>query len=389
MARREFQDPSLLTRTGRQGDEYYIRYRIKVVRMVDGKAKQVRREKHHVLGLCSEMTERQAMREREKVLREVNGQAYSIQSQIPFPEFAKLYRERWMPTLRATTQTNYDRLLRTYIEPYFAGNKLCDVKPEDVHRFIMGLDIAPLSRKSVRGVLGSIFNLATTWGYLETANPVTLAFLLKKLPSTRKREKRIWTMNDLQKILLSVRPDVCLIIETLVWTGMRISECLGLHWLNVDTDAGFIRVQERQCRGDVGAPKSEKGLRLLPLGELKAKYAAMRSASGDLVFRQADGRPYTDCELLANYLTPILKRLGLKFDGGGWHVFRKMHLTWFSENGATAFETQEQAGHSRIETTSIYVKPALARREVTVLAMQGKYRELCGTDAGWEGASKC
>jgi len=388
LARREYQNPKLLKRLGKQGEEYYIRYRIKVVRMVDGKAKKTKREKWHVIGLCSEMTERQAMREREKILREVNGQVYSIQSQIPFSEFVKLYRERWMTDLRATTQGNYDRILRNYIEPYFGNDKLCDIKPEDVHRFITGLDIAPLSRKSVRGVLGSIFNLATTWGYLETANPVTLAFLLKKLPSTREREKRIWGMAELQTILMSVRSDVRLIIETLVWTGMRISECLGLRWANVDP-AGFIRVSERQCRGDVDEPKSAKGFRVLPLGELTQGYALLRGKPDELVFRDHKGDPYTDCELLANYLTPILKRLKLKFAGAGWHVFRKMHLTWFSENGATAFETQEQAGHSRIDTTSIYVKPSTERREATVLAMQAKYRELCGTDAGSLSSKPC
>lgn len=155
MSRREFQSPTLLKRLGKRGEEYYIRYRIKVVRMVDGKAKKTKREKWHVIGLCDEMTERQAMRERERILREVNGQVYSIQSQIPFGEFVKLYRERWMSDLRHTTQTNYDRLLRNYIEPYFANDKLCDIKPQDVHQFIMGLEIAPLSRKSVRGVMCS------------------------------------------------------------------------------------------------------------------------------------------------------------------------------------------------------------------------------------------
>lgn len=381
MARREYQDPSLLKRMGKRGEEFYLRYRITVVRMVDGKAKRVRREKWHVIGLCSEMTERAAMREREKILREVNGQVYSIQSQIPFADFVKLFRERWMTTLRITTQTNYDRLLRLYIEPYFNGDKLCDIKPEDIHRFIMGLDIAPLSRKSVRGVLGSIFNLATAWGYVETANPVTLAFLLKKLPDTRKREKRIWSMSDLQKILLSVRSDVQLIIETLVWTGMRISECLGLRWEHVDTGAGFIRVAERQCRGNVDSPKSIKGFRLLPMGDLVPKYKTLAGKPEDLVFRQVNGQPYTDCELLGNYFTPILERLKLKFAGSGWHTLRRMHLTWFSENGGTAFEIQEQAGHSRIDTTSIYVTPAIARREVTVLAMQAKFRDLIGAEA--------
>lgn len=57
MARRKFQNPTLLKRLGKRGWEYYIRYRIEVLRMVDGKAKKGTREKWHVIGLCDEMTE--------------------------------------------------------------------------------------------------------------------------------------------------------------------------------------------------------------------------------------------------------------------------------------------------------------------------------------------
>jgi integrase len=62
----------------------------------------------------------------------------------------------------------------------------------------------------------------------------------------------------------------------------------------------------------------------------------------------------------------VLKRLGLYFEGFGWHTFRRTHLTVLSEEGATAFETRDQAGHAKIETTMIYVKPAMERRSAAV-----------------------
>jgi len=155
MARREFQDPSILERDGKQGREYYIRYRVKVLRMVNGEPKCRKREKWHVLGLCSKMTKRQAERKKEEVMREVNGQVYSVQSQIPFSDFMALYRERRMPSLRRTTQGTYDGMLRNYIEPYFAGKKLSDITPPDIHAFVTGLDLAPLRRKPGRSSIRS------------------------------------------------------------------------------------------------------------------------------------------------------------------------------------------------------------------------------------------
>lgn len=384
MARREYQNPSVLTRQGKFGPEYYIRYRVKVVRMVDGKAKQIKREKWHVLGLCSKMTKFKAKEKRDEIMREVNGQVYSIQSQIPFDDFVKLYRERWMPQLRVTTQRTYAGILTKFIEPYFVGKKLCDIRPEHIHQFVTGLKVAPLKRKTVRGLLSGIWNLAIHWGYWKEQSPVKMAFLAYDLPDTRVRERRIWTPAELQKILLSVRPDVRLMIETLVWTGMRISECLGLRWKNVNLEVGYARIEERQSRGNVDRPKSERARRTLPLGALLNSYRALKGGAqgDDFVFVRQDGSPYNDCELLANYLTPILKTLNLKFVGAGFHTFRRMHLTWFSEAGATAFETQAQAGHSSMETTMLYVQPDLSRRRKVVEAMQAEFQELCGLNEG-------
>jgi hypothetical protein len=40
-----------------------------------------------------------------------------------------------------------------------------------------------------------------------------------------------------------------------VWTGLRVGELIGLKWDDVGTDS--LTVDERCCRGDWDAPKSE------------------------------------------------------------------------------------------------------------------------------------
>jgi hypothetical protein len=40
-----------------------------------------------------------------------------------------------------------------------------------------------------------------------------------------------------------------------VWTGLRVNELIGLKWDDVGTDS--LTVDERCCRGDWDAPKSE------------------------------------------------------------------------------------------------------------------------------------
>jgi integrase len=52
--------------------------------------------------------------------------------------------------------------------------------------------------------------------------------------------------------------DVPLLIETLLSTGMRISEAAGLAVGDLDFVRGLIFVTRRRCRGDVGQTKSER-----------------------------------------------------------------------------------------------------------------------------------
>lgn len=371
MARREFQMPSVLTRTGKQGPEYYIRYRIKALRMVDGVPKMGKREKWLTFGLCKEMTKRQAERERDKVMREVNGQVYTIQAQIPFSDFVAHYLKQHLPELAVPTQRTYEQWIRKYILPFFDGKKLCDISVADVQMFLTGLSsmVAPQTRASIRGVLSSIWKRAIEWGYWKERSPVEFARLGKNAKAA-KYEQAIPTPEELQRILLAVNDDVRLIIQTLVSTGMRISECLGLRWKNVDLERGYVRIEERQCRGDRGDCKSKKSRRVLPLGALVDTYRTIAGGHlpDDLVFSN-EGSPYVDCELLANYLTPILRRLGLKRPGMGWHTFRRFHATYISQE-LTAFETATQMGHADVATTQIYILPQMDRRTRAVERLQ-------------------
>jgi integrase len=370
MPRRQYQDPKLKTRDGAHGQEYYIRYRIKVIRKgADGKPAIARREKHHFLGLVKDLTERAAKRKKDEIMREVNGQVYSFQAHIPFSDFIGIFREKHLPTLAVPTQKTYDQWLRIHIEPAFAGKKLCDVTILDTKTFLDGLEVAPQTRCSIRGVLASIFKQAVEWGYWKEVSPVAK---IGKRGKTPKYVKAAIPIEDLQKLLMAVRPDVKLIIETLVFTGMRISECLGLKKKAVNLDRGYLMITERNCRGDVDVPKSTKGRRALPLANLAEQFKVWCASlqPDDYLFKDSEGRPYKDCVLLANYLTPILVKLGIKKPGMGWHAFRHTHGTWFSEEGADDFEVMDQLGHADIGTSRIYIHPRMGRREEIVRKMQ-------------------
>jgi integrase len=65
------------------------------------------------------------------------------------------------------------------------------------------------------------------------------------------------------------------VIMTLAWTGVRVSEALGLRWEDVDFEAREIRVRGQLDReGKYQRPKTKAGVRSMPL--LPVLEAALR-----------------------------------------------------------------------------------------------------------------
>ena len=95
MARREFQMPGVLRHEGPR-PYWYIRHQRKVL---VGKNQIERKEVWHKLGDCDQITKRQAQRIRDEVMRDVNREVYTVQSQMLFADFAQLYLRQHSVTL--------------------------------------------------------------------------------------------------------------------------------------------------------------------------------------------------------------------------------------------------------------------------------------------------
>ncbi|MCL4841280.1 MAG: tyrosine-type recombinase/integrase [Bryobacteraceae bacterium] len=368
MARREFQRPEVLKHEGPR-PYWYVRYRVKTL---TGPHQVARKEKRQWLGNCDEMTKRQAERLRDEIMRKVNDQVFTIQNQIPFGEFVKLYLDQHVSTLAPGPKQKYTSLLKNHILPEFGEKRLCDVRTDVVQVFLnrkAAGGLAWWTRNDLKGVISGIYTKASDWGYWSDKNPVLRTTLGRK---RAKRLKLILSDEQFARLLNELREDVRLMVETAISTGMRVSEIIGLKWRCVDLDRGLIRVEERYYRGDTDEPKSERSHRILSLGVLLEDYRSWKPGTAgpdDYVFHRA-GKPMDDRQLLRNELRPAAKRLDIHFPGFGWHTFRRQNLTLIQEEGASPFEAQAQAGYSKPVMTSAYTLVGLDRREKAVRKVQ-------------------
>jgi integrase len=255
--------------------------------------------------------------------------------------------------------------------PAFKELKLSQIGPLEVQQLFCTLEkagVARTTRKTIRGVLSAIFKCAKKWRFIETENPISDIGVGGG--PRRVRECRVPSLEDVGRLLAECDGDVPLLIQTLYITGMRISEAAGLKVSDLNLIEGVAAVRRRFCRGDEADTKSESGIRVLPLGyaaELLACHVAGKRPE-DYVFMHA-GEPIQDNTLLANYLTPRMVKLGIKFPGFGWHTFRRMHLSIMQHRGLSIFDLRRQAGHTDVRTTQEYMADDLSTRKKAVGGM--------------------
>jgi integrase len=174
-----------------------------------------------------------------------------------------------------------------------------------------------------------------------------------------------------------------------VWTGLRVSELIGLKWRCIHADS--ITVEERYCRGDWSTPKTNASaatigvapavitrihrLKTLTVGvragAARRHYKVVKSAGpNDLVFQSVqNGRPMNDQNILKRHIQPAARKLGLSFVN--WRCLRTSHATWLVQAGADPKSVQGQMRHSRISTTlDIYAQivPLAQRRALEQLS---------------------
>jgi integrase len=367
MARREFQNPSILTRETPRGSVWYIRYRNKQTAWVDGKPVIKRAEQWQELGLCSKMSKHQAERKKDEIMRVVNNECFTINASIPWEQFVEVFEHNHIAALAKPTQDNYRQQLKCHITPALKQYRLSQIGTLEVQAIFNGKEaqLAKQTRTTIRGVLRSAFTCARLWKLIDT-DPME-GVNVGGGPR-RVRECRVPTVEEVQALMDLCEGDVPMLIETLYGTGMRISEAAGLDVSDLDFGNEMIYVRRRYCRGNMSHTKSDDGNRDLPMGNIKEELAAHVEGRTGPVFLYNEER-IVDNALLDNYITPRMVKLGIKFPGFGWHTFRRLHLGEMSTK-MTLFDLKQQAGHSSIKTTQRYIPDDLARRAVAVSGLK-------------------
>jgi integrase len=357
MAMRRFQDPS----PKREGNFWYL------LHWQDSFSEGVRTRKRQRVKLApATMPEREVKKIAAEILRPMNQGLISAGSAITFSDYVENeYMPITLPQLSNTTQNCYRGLLGKYLLPAFGSLCLRDLTPRTLQRYFSNLSIPYPTVVKVRDAFSSVLRSAVPDFLVK--NPLD-GLRLPKDKRGRRRKPTI-TPEQFNNLVQFVVEPYATMLYVAIWTGLRVSEVIGLKWRCIHDDS--ITIEERYCRGDWSQPKSEASAATIGVSpEVIARISRLKTLSvevraglavrnhklvkvdgpDDLVFQSVkDGKPMNDQNVLKRHIQPAARALGLPFVT--WRCLRTSHATWLVQAGADPKSVQGQMRHSRISTT--------------------------------------
>jgi len=173
---------------------------------------------------------------------------------------------------------------------------------------------APKTIDHMHDVLSALLRTAVKWGHLQQ-NPAGGV----DLPALRTvRPKWVLTVPLAARLLDALPPLGRTMAGLAMLSGLRRGELFALRWCDVDTDNDRLTVRQAVYEGRFDTPKTQAGVRQIPLGaaalQLLADWRARakRLDPDALVFSTGTGKPISPNNVARQQIFPTCEALGLR-----------------------------------------------------------------------------
>lgn len=205
-----------------------------------GTGKQVQRS-------FSGKTQKEVREKMQAAAVSVNTGTYMEPSKLTVGQWLDIWKREYLGNVKPRTATSYDSCIRNHISPALSAVKLSSLRPHTVQAFINSIDgLSVGSLRLVYRVLHIALEKAVALEYIPK-NPADKCVL----PKDEKKDIKPLTDEQAAAILSAAKGNI---IENLVrlclFTGLRISEALGLTWDCVDLEKRTITVEKQLVSRD-------------------------------------------------------------------------------------------------------------------------------------------
>jgi integrase len=257
--------------------------------------------------------------------------------------------------------------LRRQVLPLLGSRLIREITVADVAGLMDCLRERGCAEKTVAGALGTLnnvmrFAVRNSW---IAESPVEKLERCER-PRPERHPQRALGREEICRLLDCCLPAYRTLVATAIYTGMRLSELLGLTWDDVDLDRGCIHVRAQLSRAHRGmparrvAPKTRAGVRQIPLTPQLAvllrerRIGAGRGAGADWVFATRNGNPLSQRNIQRSGLRLAADAAGLRADGARLR-FHDLRHTFAShliiDLGLDVVQVSRLMGHASPSTT--------------------------------------
>lgn len=185
--------------------------------------------------------------------------------------------------LKEQTRVNYKYVYDHFVRDGFGKRQIADIRYSDVKGFYLSLlkdkGLSGSTLDNVHCVLHPVFDMAVRDDIIRKNPTDRLMSEFKKMDEYTRGVRHALTAEQQKAFLDFVEGDPMYehwlpLFTVLFGTGMRIGECLGIRWDDVDMKARTIsvnhtliyrRMENGNCEYRISTPKSQAGFRTIPI----------------------------------------------------------------------------------------------------------------------------
>lgn len=282
-----------------------------------------------------------------------------------FEEYAGIWISVTVPaTCKPSSISDYKGILNNHVLPEFGKKPVNEITRMMVRNFLMkktNKGFAASTVTHIKNAISGVLNLAVDDEVLSTNPAHNLGKIFKKQQSKLSIEP--YTQEELKKLLDCFElnfPQHHTMFLTLARTGIRLGECLGLQWKDIDFENRFINVQRGFSKGKIETPKSGQSRKVdmsLQLTDGLKKILRQRKIDTlergwgrvpEWVFVRNNGEPYHE-SYLRRLFYKVIEKAGLRKIR--IHDLRHTYATLRISNGDNIADVSKQLGHHSVKFT--------------------------------------
>lgn len=264
-------------------------------------------------------------------------------------------------------------LYKSYIKSYapILRMQARKVQITDINKLILSWKMAEVANKTIKDrlvLLKSAYNYGIENHWLAD-NPVKN---VDKIPKATNKLQFL-TESEMKEFLQVIKKfpiakETALIIA--LYTGVRISELLALHWEDVDFKNKTLHINKQVYKRKLSTPKTQHSNRKIILHDIVInkliEYRNSLTVLHPQIFRGENG--YWDRgKFIDTYFKKAVKAIGKP--EYSFHSLRHTYASYLIANDIPAKFVQEQLGHSDVMTTmKIYghIMPSIREKAIQI-----------------------